>query len=175
MSNEQPTVTRDNDFLVYRIRAGRGNYEWATIAIREWSNNLSGAERRERGEILIFSSFGSWAYQWGHLGLPFRRFLLTAEFDYVFTKFMGNDLEIYDGDATFKTLKARLIEKRRERHLDKKMIRKVWDFVHDHQSRAEESLRDFVDVVSGAIRPHARAGLLPLHRQQVRDVALVGT
>lgn len=145
MTDQQPTVTKDEGFAVYRVRT---NYEYATIAIREWQGRGIDDTPRELGEILIYSSFGSWAYQWGHLGRPFKRWLLTAEFDYVFTKFMGTKLRVFDGEGSVKEMRCRVIEKRRYGDIDKPTARALWDELEANESEAESSERDFVETMS---------------------------
>jgi hypothetical protein len=155
-----PSVTKDDGFSVYRVRGGRGDYEWATIAVREWCTQpdpMCGNERRQCGEILIYSSFGSWAYQWGHLGRPFRSWLLGCEFGYVFGKFMGDKLMVFDGEASVQYMRQRLIEKRWHRDMDKKIARVVWDELNAHESQAEASDRDFVEAM-GDIADRIREG-----------------
>lgn len=141
-----PSVTKDDGFIVYRVRGGHGDYEWATIVVREWCTQpdpMCGGRKRECGEILIYSSFGSWAHQWGHLGTPFRRWLLTADFGYVFTKFMGEKLSRFDGDASVREMFKTIATNRRERTLDAEQAREAWDLMERHRSQAEASEHDF--------------------------------
>jgi hypothetical protein len=144
-----PSITKDTGFTVYRIRGGHGDHEWATIALRAWrvdGTKLSGGEPRECGEIMIYSSFGSWAYQWGHCGVPFYRFLVGADMDYVFTKFMGADLTEFDGDGSVKALRQQVIEHRRFNGWSKETARALWDAIEDRSLQLEASERDFVEA-----------------------------
>lgn len=144
-----PSVTKDDGFSVYRVRAGHGDHEWATIAVRERRtkpDSMCGGERRECGEILIYSSFGSWGHQWGHLGTPFRRWLLTCEFDYVFTKFMGVKLHEFDGDGSIKALRERVIEYRRHNGWSKETARAAWEAIEEAELEASSSEHDFVEA-----------------------------
>lgn len=102
MRNEEPTVSRDT-FEAYRIR-NKGEY--ATICVRSWSRRTA-TDIMYCGEILIHSSFGSWANQWTACAVPFPKFLATSDFDYIFEKFMGSDLRVFDVEATYKQIKAR--------------------------------------------------------------------
>ena len=106
MSTTKPGVTRDT-FDAYRVRGGFDCAEWATICLREWSVGGESVDERLRycGEILIHSTFGSWAHQWGYLSRPFRQFLLEAEFDYVFTKVLGEKFQVFDGEGSLENLR----------------------------------------------------------------------
>jgi hypothetical protein len=144
-----PSVTKDDGFTVYRVRGGHSDWEWATIAVRGWTTQpdpMCAGERRECGEILIYSSFGSWAHQWGHLETPFLRWLLTCEFGYVFTKFMGADLQEFDGEGSVKGMRKRVIDRRRTGGWSKETARAMWDAIEDVESQAECSERDFVEA-----------------------------
>lgn len=137
MTTTNPTVTKDDGFQVYRVR---NNGEWAAFVIREWRtapDPMCGGISRECGEILIHSSFGAWAHQWGHLGRPFRQWLLTAEFGYVFTKFMGNELERFDGEASVRAVFERIVHYRRENLLTKDQAREAWNEMRYFASQAE--------------------------------------
>lgn len=147
MTTTNPTVTKDDGFQVYRVR---NNGEWATIAIREWRtapDPMCGGISRECGEILIHSSFGTWAYQWGNLGIPFRHFLLKANFDYVFTKFMGDDLQCFDGEARVRAVFKMILRYSRESYLTKDQARELWDEVRSVASQAECDEREFGEAM----------------------------
>lgn len=91
-------------------------HEHATVVLRCWDNPPPAGSSRGMyycGEIMIHSTFGSWANTWTACGVPFKRFLIGAEFGYVFTKFMGADLERFDGEATLKQIKSDIIRQRR--------------------------------------------------------------
>ena len=157
------SVTKDDGFTVYRVRGGRGGYEWATIAVRGWTtppDPMCGGQRRECGEILIRSSFGSWGHQWGHLGTPFLRWLLRAEFGYVFTKFMASGLRVFDGEATVREMRLRLIERRKRGNVDKVVARAVWDELAASEGQAECSDRDFIEAM-GQIFDRIKEGWSP--------------
>lgn len=119
----------------------RENHEWANITLACWSRTANVGTQHECtyhcGEITIQSSFGTWGNIWTACGTPFKQFLIEAEFDYVFTKFMGNRLHRHDGDGTLKQLKRDIIEKRRRTCLDCDEAREVWDAVQCESDRIE--------------------------------------
>lgn len=119
----------------------RENHEWANITLKCLDRRANVGTPHEGtyycGEITIQSSFGTWGYVWTACGVPFKQFLLRAEFDYVFTKFMGTKLERHDGDGTMQQLKRDILEKRRRNHLDRDEAREVWDAVAWERDRIE--------------------------------------
>lgn len=141
------TVTKET-MDCYRVRA---NGEWATICVREWTvkdDPLTSEKVRYCGEILIHSTFGSWGNSWTHCGCRFKKFLTFVDFDYIFTKFMGADLNRFDGEKSLKGLYRRIIEARRDHSLDKEDARELWDEVHDHDESLTRSVEMWVEVLS---------------------------
>ncbi|WP_157266495.1 hypothetical protein [Azohydromonas aeria] len=141
------SVSRDDGFTCYRVHGGHGRYEWATICIREWTagGDMVGERSRFLGEILIHSSFGAWGFQWTHLGEPFREFLQHAEFDYVFTKFMGSDLQVFDGEGSVRNLRQQIVEQRRSNDITKGAARALWQEINACQNECEDSNASFVE------------------------------
>lgn len=118
------------------------NHEHATIALRCWSRPVKRYDGKPDltyhcGEILINSSFGSWANIWTACGTPFKDFLIDADFGYLFTKFMGTKLERHDGEGTMLALRRDIIEQRRHGSLDHHGAREVWDAVDWERDRIE--------------------------------------
>lgn len=134
----------------YQIRK---DHEYANISLRCWDNPPPADSSRGMyygGEIMIHSSFGSWAYSWNACGSPFKRFLLGAGFDYIFGKFMGHALERFDGEASFRQVLAKVIECRRRRELNKAEARTAWDSLDDVRSQAECSEEGFCRAIGSA-------------------------
>lgn len=127
---------------VYSVR---NRHEWATIVVRCWQDE-SGGELRHRGEILINSTFGSWANYWSAPGMPFKRFLLGLDFGYCMQKLMGRDLQEHDGDATLKALRRSVLEARRNRRLDKSAAAWVWQEIEDRSSSLADTVESFVSA-----------------------------
>ena len=118
----------------------RENHEWASITWACWASPPPPGSTRGMyycGEITIQSSFGTWGYVWTACGVPFKQFLMRAEFDYVFTKFMGTKLERHDGVGTFRQLQRDIIEQRREGRTDRAEARGAWDAIAWERERIE--------------------------------------
>lgn len=163
MTARPTTVTKSNDMDVYRVRA---NGEWATICVQGWQVPADKfcPEPREIGEILIHSSFGSWAYQWGHLGLPFKQWLVkTNDRDYVAGKFLGTKAYEFDGQKTVAELRKSLIEYRRTGDLTKNDAATLWEYINDNESELEHSADSFCQVMGDA---YERADWQDLMTQQ---------
>lgn len=133
----------------YRVRA---NGEWATICVREWTVGdcqLTSEKIRYCGEILIHSTFGSWGNSWTHCGCRFKKFLSFADFDYLFTKFMGGNLYTFDGEKSLKGLRKRLIASRRDHSFDKDDARDLWQAISENSDQLRgRSVDLWVEVLS---------------------------
>lgn len=135
------TCAKTDGFEAYTARA---QGEWATIIIRGWQSTGNDGKPHEIGEILIHSSFGSWAYQWGHLGLPFREWLPKAERAYCAEKFLGTKAYQFDGATSVRELRRHLLQYRRDGSLGKGDARELWDWIDDNECELETSENDFV-------------------------------
>lgn len=143
----------------YEVRAG---HEWANITLACWDRRANVGTPHEGtyhcGEITIQSSFGCWGYVWTALGEPFKRFLQDAEFDYVFTKFMGLKLRRHDGEAMLREVRREVLSERRQREMSRSEAREAWDAVGDEADRIESSESDcgyaFMDVARVLGRDH---------------------
>jgi hypothetical protein len=136
-------VTKSTDYEVYHVRA---DHEWATIAIRGWQAKGVDDRPREIGEILIYSSFGSWAYQWCHLGEPFKPWLAGGiEMHYIAEKFLGSKAYVFNGERTVRDLRQSLLEHRRTGDITKADARAIWDFIDENESEMESSGDRFVE------------------------------
>lgn len=139
--NTAEDVVRKQTMDCYRIRA-KG--EWATICVTEWRSS-----QYYGGEILIHSSFGSWANSWSACANRFKSFLCGCDFDYVFTKFMGHELRKHDGEASLKQLHRSLIERRKHGGLDRDDARELWDALEDNRSELEDrDIHSWVETLS---------------------------
>jgi len=140
------SVTKTTNAEVYSVRK---DYEWATIMLRCWSRPANVGTPHEGtyycGEIMIHSSYGSWAYTWTACCEPFKASLLDAEFDYVFTKFMGTKLQVWDGEGSVKSLRGRLLDYRKWGDITKDEARALWDEIEANEAELESSSHDFVE------------------------------
>lgn len=127
----------------YEVRANR---EFANITIDCWDRIANRGTKHEGtyycGEIVIHSSFGTWGHIWSACGQPFKQFLIEAEFDYVFTKFMGSELSCFDGEAAVREVRREVLEQRRRGELSKDQAREAWDLVTFEEGRIETSESD---------------------------------
>lgn len=138
------TVTKTK-MDAYTVRA---DHEYALIALREWSRPVNdGANTYYCGDILIHSSFGSWAHTWTACGVPFREFLTDIEFGYAFGKFMGASLYVYDGESTVRELRKQILVKRQCDELTKGQARALWYEVDSNEAEMLTSDRDFCEAV----------------------------
>lgn len=133
------------------------NGERATISLSDWTRSANeGRDTYYCGEIMIHSSFGNWGHTWTACAEPFKAFLLGVEFDYMFTKFMGNDLRRFDGARSFNEVQRKVIDERRQGTLNHDEARNLWNDLDLHRDRAESSLPDFVGAMYDASRGHPR-------------------
>lgn len=155
-------MTAPTQMNVIRIRGGAGNYEWATICWTGWRATGNDGTPRECGEILIHSSFGSWANQWGHLGIAFDEWLQDAECDYCAGKFMGSAAYKFDGEKSVRHLRQSLLEHRKAGDITKNDARTIWSWIEDNKLSLESSEHEFVQVLSdcagSAVWQDARKG-----------------
>lgn len=147
---KQSSVTKSDDWDVYHVRAG---YEWATIALKGWQAKDFDKQPREIGEILIHSSYGSWAYQWSHLGRPFKQWLSTHDDKhYIAGKFLADKAYVFDGEKSVRDLRQSLIEHRRTGDISKNDARTIWDFIDENSFELESSADRFVQVLMDCAR-----------------------
>lgn len=124
---------------VARLRGGPGDYEWVTICWQGWQATGNDGTPRECGEILIHSSFGSWANSWGHLGIPFDKWLTKAERGYCAEKFMGGKAYKFDGEKTVKELRNSLLKRRQDGDITKNDARSIWDYMDEFEDELTSS------------------------------------
>lgn len=138
------SCTKTTGADVYSVRK---NHEWATIVVREWADTEVDGKQRQRGEILINSSFGAWSQFWGAPGCRFKKFLLQISMDYAFGRFMQRDqLDEYDGDATVRSLRKRVVLARKERRISKVTAAWLRDQIDDEVERMERNADGFIEA-----------------------------
>lgn len=138
----------------YEVRDGTRGGEWANITLHCWERAANVGTKHEGtyycGEITIQSSFGTWGYIWTACANPFKEFLQEVEFDYAFGKFMGLQLEEFDGDGSMRAMRERIIENRWHTWLSKVDARALWDVLEDCESEATCSSNDWVSALVDA-------------------------
>lgn len=138
----------------YEVRDGKPGGEWANITLHCWDRVANRGTKHEGtyycGEITIQSSFGTWGYIWTACANPFKEFLQEVEFGYAFGKFMGAKLEQFDGEASMRAMRERIIENRKHTWLSKADARALWDALEDCESEATCSQNDWVSALSHA-------------------------
>lgn len=152
MTTTEATVTK----RLMETYIVRNNYEYATIALRCWenTNEKTGVRTYYGGEIMINSTFGSWANVWGACGSPFKEFLQEIEFDYAFGKFMSSSLEIFDGDSSLHAVKETVLEARRTGRLDKEEARELFDELEYIDTYSEEDFVHSCQRIAGEWSKH---------------------
>lgn len=162
------SVTKTTGADVYSVRAG---HEWATIVVREWADTEADGKQRHRGEILINSSFGSWSQFWGAPGCRFKKFLLQISMDYAFGRFMQRDqLDEYDGDATVRSLRKRMVLARKERRISKATAAWLRDQINDQIERLERNVDGFVDGCCSILNDADKCWSPPEVRRDIDDL-----
>lgn len=156
----------------YEVRNGWPGGEWANITLKCWDNPPQPGYSRTSmyycGEITIQSSFGTWGYIWTACAVPFKQFLLGAEFDYVFTKFMGHKLDRFDGEASVREVRKWITTDRRTGSMSKAEAREAWEAVDDVESQMECSEHDYGTAMIAA----APAPVVPLTDERLQKHAM---
>ncbi len=137
----------------YRIRERR---EWATIVLSEWRAAQPAAYC---GEMLIHSSFGSWAYVWHACGVPFRQFLLECDFDYLMSKLMHSRFRVFDAVASSRELSRAVLRARRMTDIDRTEARALWDALKDFSMHRALSAHEFVNQACAIAQDMSERGL----------------
>ena len=119
------------------------NYEYATICLDEWQHS-EGEALRHGGEILILSSYGTFAHAWTACGKPFKQFLLGIGHDSFMRKCLGRDANVFDGEATFKLAPKRVLEARRHGDLWKSDARHLYDQLQSREGDLKASADGFL-------------------------------
>lgn len=122
------SVTKSVNATVYRVHA---DGEWATIMMEHWVRKpVSDIQPYHYvGELVIYSSFGRFGYQWGHCGRPFPQFLLDMDMGYFMTKMYAGEVRVFDFEATVADMKRRIRSQRREHSFDRQDARNLYDAV----------------------------------------------
>ena len=146
------SVTKSENAMVYRVQ---NDGEWATIVMEHWEHRPSDIRPdRYMGELLVYSSFGRFGYQWTACGRSFIEFLLDLDRDYFMGKMYAGDTTVFDFDLSIAELKRKVRSVRREGGIDKDEARALYEAVEsvDYSSTSE----DFISAcISADIRDFA--------------------
>lgn len=136
---------KKKEMTCYSVSQGS---DWATICLQYYSvpDKLSYGEHRQGVELLVHSSYGSWAYHWSHCGCDGRQFLIDGSKEYIMGKLVPQqDLYVFDPKASEKALRRHILEYRRDGALSKGKARSMYDACCDLDSFLTSE--EFVSVV----------------------------
>lgn len=103
-------------YHVRNEREGRPGYEWAVIFIHEPTGTFSAV-----------SSFGNFAYIWRARGSEtLKQFLADLEYGYFFGKTSASRGNRFDPEESSKNIKRLILDRRREKSIDKVDARYAW-------------------------------------------------
>lgn len=109
-TSEQTVVIVGGAMQVYTVSSFG---EHATVCFREWDRQ-SGDSKYHGAEIIINSSFGAFAYTFGNIAMPFRRFFSKVGRDYLLIKFFGANFKVFSSIATINRAKHEVLKARRK-------------------------------------------------------------
>lgn len=147
------TVTKSPNATVYRVQ---NNGEWATIVLEAWERKPVSDIRpyTYMGELLIYSSFGRFGYQWTACGTEFKKFLLGLDCGYFMEKMYAGKTTVFDFDLSIKELKEKVRSVRRDGGIDKDEARALYEAVESVDY--SDSDADFISAcMSADIRDYA--------------------
>lgn len=124
-----------------------GNFEWADFYV---DHSLRVTEKRASTsvQVVVDSSFGTWAHWWMDCGpSDWRLFLLECEMDYVMGKLMGRAWSMEDPEQTIKSARADVLEQRRSGSCDAAMARAAWNALRDLEANRADC-RAIVECLS---------------------------
>lgn len=127
-------TVKKKEMTCYSVSHGS---DWATICLQYYSvpDKLSYGEHRQGVELLVHSSYGSWAYHWSHCGCDGRQFLIDGSKQYIMGKLVPQqDRYVFDPKASEKALRRHILELRRTGDLPKGKARDMYDAACDLDS-----------------------------------------
>lgn len=135
---------------VYSIAA---DGEWATVVLRDLGSHTAHGHTSWAGEILIHSTFGTFGHYWGSMGESLRPFLIGLNFGYWAGKLAGNASRVFDREATWKSIRERVLEVRREGDLTHEEARSLYDdLVDEEEEHGGDDSHSFVEGVQSVAR-----------------------
>ena len=125
--------------------------EWACICVEGWERPRNDGSACYVGEVLIHSSFGSYAHQWGAMGVPVEQFLAQIECGYAATKFLGAKASVFSESRTRANILDHLRRYRRQGRLTLQQARVFWGSIQaDHFPDEEAAVRSMREAAENA-------------------------
>lgn len=117
---------------------------------------------RSDGFFAAASDWGNYAFRWTHPGMEFRKFIVGLEKspDYVCGKLARRDW--YDGEATLRRIRERILQGRREQAISDLRARTEWDLLKEVLSTfgSSEDVRSIKEMdLPTFVRWHDQTGL----------------
>jgi hypothetical protein len=137
---------------VYKSVVGAESYfvrkegEHATICLHERTRHSAGGRSSYGGQLLIYSSFGSFGGSWNNCALPFKNFLCTLKFESLMGRIMNGSLNEYDGDGTFSEVKKYILSLRRTNEITLVGANELWACLHSERNMLERSVDGLVSA-----------------------------
>lgn len=137
------TEIRKTEAECYIVRDG---HEWAYIFVKH-GKSLVGDRYATWVRLAIHSSYGEYAYYWGHCGdRPWQNFLSECDIGYAMQKLASGRQLHYDLYATAKAMRENILERRREEGLTKDQARLAWRALEDAES--SHDISEFASYIS---------------------------
>lgn len=133
---EKYTIYADGEFAVICVDA----HETAPLSDPE--------AKKYGGQILVHSSFGSFAYSWSNCGAPFKEFLPKLEFHYFAQKMKGHQAYVFDGVGTLAQVKDQLIVLFNEGSLDGADVKVLADDLDMFSYELTSSVEEFMATMA---------------------------
>lgn len=123
---------------VYRIVLSEVS-GWADITIEEHYNG---------GSFKAVSDFGNFCCVWTNIGTcSFKYFLANISFDYFMAKTYGPDYIELDASGTVNEIKYEILSLRRERLIDRREARSLYDRVNTSLSIPFDDSDEYLDIL----------------------------
>ena len=126
----------------YRVRTEGTCPEWGTFYLRDWAHTERGTTYYG-GELVAYTSFGTYGYHWTHCGEPFKAFLCDLEFSYFMQK-ASTEYKEFDFDASLAAIRRTVLEHRRATDIDKATAKDIWEALQNIEAGGDNGGHTFV-------------------------------
>lgn len=115
---------------IYKLR---GNHTWGDFVLEDLGDG--------KGQILINSDYGTWAYYWGAMGAGkgIREFLIGCDVHYLMGKF-GGSKDWFDGEASRQNFKNYLEESFKNEEINKEDYDELMEEIENSDFNSSESV-----------------------------------